>query len=46
MRLWTAESWFESTAGNPYPIGPGMDGQSAPKNGFKLLSGTANRGLA
>ncbi len=23
-----------------------MDGQTAPKNGFKLLSGSANRGLA
>jgi ribose-phosphate pyrophosphokinase len=47
MRLWTAESWFESTAGNLLPqTEPAMDGQSAPKNGFKLLSGTANRLLA
>ena len=45
MRLWTAESWFESTAGN-YSHQTPMDGQSAPKNGFKLLSGTANRPLA
>jgi ribose-phosphate pyrophosphokinase len=29
-----------------HPLEPGMDGQSAPKNGFKLLSGTANRPLA
>src|SRR5690242_5728771 len=79
MRLWTAESWFESTRGNlssafqarergartdvdffrsrlvlstiataspEQTQTASMDGLAVPSHGLKLLSGSANRGLA
>src|SRR4029079_3187415 len=51
--LWIREWWVESNGGNSLSIlplahltGPRMDGLAVPSHGLKLLSGTANRGLA